>query len=392
MFKFNIPISIIVSSGGLILLVIGSLLLVTNTAHTSDVQAPEMRSSINETAFNLDAIESVTPAATATESTRKEQAQPPRESRGRGARLYSGSNAYGTSQQPSALDNYGSAYSSGAADQSSGLIQSTVQANDASSFASFGEPPPSSASSPAVGSSSRQVSASEQSPQSSYYAGYMSPSTNSASYVGGGQQSGANNYHSMSYLYPQYPKNSAIPPPGYPSNNYDRQLPANYYDRSYLTASSTPLWAQTSTSGGLMTSASNALSHWTGGFGISEIICGVIAISIGAIILGAPFFLIYLALMGNFSGSGSLSLTNPNQSTTPAPANGRRKRLAVIDELNSIAGGQDKNQFGALARSMIRQLSPLIDLDQLTSSFRKLVNSIEKYSHMEPEMNDKKRS
>lgn len=133
-----------------------------------------------------------------------------------------------------------------------------------------------------------------------------------------------------------------------------------------------------------MSSASHALSHWTNGFSIGEIICGLVALTIGAVILGAPFFLIYLALMGNFSGSGTLSLTNPTSASGATggatQANGRRKRLAVFETMNMDEQASMHPDLAAVGDALVKQLSPLVDLGQVSKTFKHLIRSIEKYS------------
>jgi len=375
MFKFNIPMSIIVSSGSLMLLAIGSLLLICNSAHTIGISVPEDKATTDGS--DLDKF------ATAKNDDAADTRNASVDTRRRNGRIYS-QTGYGAQQQ--GLESFAAAYaadnSPSSVDQSSNLAQSTVQANDASAYASFGELPPNSASN-SPGSATRQLSTADYMPSSSYYANFMSPSSNSASYSG--QQSSGSGYHSTSNHYPHYQKLS-ITPPAYPTNSYDRYA-TGYHDRAYPSMASSPIWSASS-SGGLMSTASSALSHWTGGFGISEIICGLIALSIGAVILGAPFFLIYLALMGNFSGSGTLSLTNPNAPAaggSAPPANGRRKRLAIFEQIGSNRKSDQLSNFVALANSAVSRLSPLIDTDKMVGTFRQLIDSIEKYSKMEPE-------
>lgn len=203
-----------------------------------------------------------------------------------------------------------------------------------------------------------------------------------------------------------YKSNAALPPIGYPSNAFASSSPStNYYDRmGHATASHSSFWPLSSFSsfpshgGSLISGASHALSHLTNGFTIGEIICGVIAISIGAIILGAPFFLIYLALMGNFTGSGTLSLTNPTAAGGAAAAgggaatgaNGRLKRSAMSEpslSFNDHELARRHLHVSSLADSFFSELSPLIDLQQVSETFKHLVRSIEKYSNMKDEVN-----
>lgn len=119
------------------------------------------------------------------------------------------------------------------------------------------------------------------------------------------------------------------------------------------------------------------------------------ALAIGAVILGAPFFLIYLALMGNFSGSGTLSLTNPTGGATPAggpaaTANGRRKRLAIYEQLNSLASQKHSVDFMSLAESIANRIGPHVDLQQVAATFKRLINSVEHYSQIDSNSPDKR--
>ena len=380
--------TIILSSGScLTLLLAGGLILASNTVHTSDIQ----RASAELNRLNV--VETTEPASNGTVEEPVARATGGHESRRRSGRLY------GSSQQSqqSTLDSYAAAYAaanspnSASESSSSHLGQSTVQANEASAYSSFGEQLPSPTGPTSSSSAARQLPIADYAPHSSYYVGHVSPSSNEVSY--GNQQAGSNNYHAHHYS-PSYYKSSPPMPLGYPTNSYaDRHSAGSYYDRmaQQHVAASTPFWATSPAfgTGGLMSSASHALSHWTNGFSISEIICGLVALAIGAVILGAPFFLIYLALMGNFSGSGTLSLTNPTQASgsaggTSATVNGRRKRLAIFEPLRSDEQSR-ASEYIALADSVVSQLSPFIDLQKLSTTFKRLTDSIDKFSKMKNE-------
>lgn len=411
MFKFHLPMAILVPASGLLLLAVGSLISISNAAHASESKPID-----NQEAKLLQDDDSARPPVTI-ESSRAEKLN---STRRRSARFFNQEgSSYGSQQQQ---DSYAAALaaansgenSSGSAD----LVQSTMTANDA---ASFGEQ--SSAGSPSA-STARQFEATDYSPvhsvSGSYYTGTPSATSTSSylpNHLGHPSSYHAHRSHhsspsyshnqpqhhyqstSPTYNHQQYNTGAAskkvsasLPPLGYPSYDYWSSSPSYFGERSYPPAPywSSPPHISSGFGSSLMSSASSALSHWTGGFGIAEIICGAIALSIGAVILGAPFFLIYLALMGNFSGSGTLNLTNPTQGamTTGGPGgsgtttvNGRRKRMAIFE---SALGDLDQPdaQFSALADTVIGQLSPFVDLQQVTATFKKLVNSIEKYSKM----------
>lgn len=102
------------------------------------------------------------------------------------------------------------------------------------------------------------------------------------------------------------------------------------------------------------------------GFDLSEIVCTAVAVAIGAVIIGAPFILIYLFVMNqmNNNGSnmgpngGSISLTGPTSSTN---VSGRKKRQISFPE------------------AFFKQLSPLINNEQVANTFKALMSSIAKY-------------
>lgn len=250
---------------------------------------------------------------------------------------------------------------------------STEHANEASNFASFGEMHPHLHSIPMV---ARQLNPpTDYLSQSSYHSSFTSPSqSTSADYNPYYHSSQAESTPKLS----GYPTNGA----GYSSDH--RQSPIGHYEAYGWTPDAA------GQSAGLMSSASHALSHWTGGFGISEILCTVVALAIGAIILGAPFFLIYLVLMGNFSGSGTISLANPTQTASPGAsttvnANGRRKRS--IDDfrqtiIKNLAKDHKNSVHNLLARINFDQLSPLVDAHLLMDTYKRLVRSIEKFSKL----------
>lgn len=104
----------------------------------------------------------------------------------------------------------------------------------------------------------------------------------------------------------------------------------------------------------------------TKGFDVSEIVCTAIAVAIGAVIVGAPFILIYLFIMNQMGanggatmpGGGSISLTGPNASTT---VSGRKKRHTSLPE------------------ALFKQLSPLVNSEQVAQTFKHLMSSIAKY-------------
>lgn len=105
------------------------------------------------------------------------------------------------------------------------------------------------------------------------------------------------------------------------------------------------------------------------GFDIAEVVCTAIAVAIGAVIIGAPFILLYLFVMNQMNGNGagglsgagpggSISLTGPSASTT---VNGRKKRHTSFPE------------------ALFMHLSPLVNNEQVVNTFKTLMKSIAKY-------------
>lgn len=116
--------------------------------------------------------------------------------------------------------------------------------------------------------------------------------------------------------------------------------------------------------GGLLSSSMFPLM--SKGFDVSEIVCTAVAVAIGAVIIGAPFILIYLFVMNQMNNSGpnggpsggAISLTGPTSSTT---VSGRKKRQTSLPE------------------ALFKQLSPLVNNEQVASTFKALMSSIAKY-------------
>lgn len=117
-------------------------------------------------------------------------------------------------------------------------------------------------------------------------------------------------------------------------------------------------------SGGLLSSSMFPLM--AKGFDVSEIVCTAIAVAIGAVIVGAPFILIYLFIMNQMNGGGSqmgpsggaISLTGQSSNTN---VSGRKKRHTSLPE------------------ALFKQLSPLVNSEQVANTFKTLINSMAKY-------------
>lgn len=129
-----------------------------------------------------------------------------------------------------------------------------------------------------------------------------------------------------------------------------------------------PLAAMFPSGAGLFSSSSGGFPLMAKGFDVSEIVCTAIAVAIGAVIVGAPFILLYLFVMNQMQGGGagtamgpgggSISLTGPSSSTN---VSGRKKRQTSLPE------------------ALFKQLSPLVNSEQVAQTFKLLMNSISKY-------------
>lgn len=436
--KLHYPYTVNVSSGGLCVIAFGIVLLISGTVYTSD---------INEVSNPAQAIAepSTAPEESAQQlhpktnhaRTSGDAANPKNGTRRRNGRLYGAGNSAsspvieaGVSSHPtqSLVDHYSIAYgtASGTDTASAQQVTGTQAASDASSFASFGEQIPGittgtqastgSSNTPSTSSMLGNAAARQHMAAGVYdysgspthhipndYASYLSPSTNSMSYANNHQLQAsnyANTYHAaMSQQYPYsassgYHKHAnSLDSSPYNSGHYaatdsahgfgfgsSRHSPASF-DKNFLASSS--MWSPSSGSHHL-SNIKTTLSHWFGGFGLTEVLCGLVALSIGLLILGAPFFLIYLALMGNFSGSGTLSLTNPHGAPAAGAAttvNGRRKRIALMETIGQLASNQSLAGLEQInADSVIRNLSPLVDIDNVIAVVKRISDGLERHT------------
>jgi hypothetical protein len=149
-----------------------------------------------------------------------------------------------------------------------------------------------------------------------------------------------------------YPSAAAPPPPPPPS-------PGSFASPLAAMFPSAPGSGLFSSSGGFPLMAK--------GFDLAEIVCTAIAVAIGAVIVGAPFILLYLFVMNQMQGSGpnamgpsggAISLTGPTSSTT---VTGRRKRHTNLSD------------------ALFKQLSPLVNSEQVAQTFKALMSALAKY-------------
>lgn len=187
----------------------------------------------------------------------------------------------------------------------------------------------------------------------SYVGSASNPNVAAASYVN--DLAGA--YQSAGYHDPM-----SMTRAGYPSPQM--AAPALHHGAGYPSSFGGPLSSMFASS---MGAGSGSMIPLMGkGFDLSEIICTAIAVAIGAVIVGAPFILIYLFVMNQVNGNGpglgpsggAISLTGPTSSTT---VSGRKKRHTSLPE------------------ALFKQLSPLVNSEQVTDTFKALMKSISKY-------------
>lgn len=125
------------------------------------------------------------------------------------------------------------------------------------------------------------------------------------------------------------------------------------------------------------------MPKWEHGISIGEIACIAVAVVLGVIILGSPFFLLFLMLFngGNLFSSTQMGLLAPASGQAAAavtPASGRRRR-----SIESPKNGLDKEQLGrhlkalgaeGVGEFLFDRLSPFMDPDKLMRSFGQIMS------------------
>lgn len=185
------------------------------------------------------------------------------------------------------------------------------------------------------------------------YVGSSSNPSAAASYV----NDFAGAYQSAAYHDPMSMARAGYPSPPMPGPMHH---PAGY-PSSFGASPLSSMFASTMSPGG-----GSMFPLMSKGFDLSEIVCTAIAVAIGAVIVGAPFILIYLFVMNQMNGNGSsmgpsggaISLTGPSSSTT---VSGRKKRHTSLPE------------------ALFKQLSPLVNSEQVFDTFKTLMSSVAKY-------------
>lgn len=125
---------------------------------------------------------------------------------------------------------------------------------------------------------------------------------------------------------------------------------------------------------------------WEHGISLGEIACVAVAVVLGIIILGSPFFLLFLMLFNGgslFGGTTQMGLLAPatqaGAAATPAAAAGKRRRrkkrsINLKDSNEAASKSKLPAQFGMehIFGQVFEQLSPLISADKLMESFTRL--------------------
>lgn len=130
-------------------------------------------------------------------------------------------------------------------------------------------------------------------------------------------------------------------------------------------------------------------SKWEHGISIGEIACIAIAVVLGIIILGSPFFLLFLMLFngGNLFGTTQMGLLAPAGGQPTQGAAGRRRRKRSL-ELSQLIGEKLKNGFSQKELEQFLEklnltggngglfegLSSLLDADKLMRSFTRIMD------------------
>lgn len=134
------------------------------------------------------------------------------------------------------------------------------------------------------------------------------------------------------------------------------------------------------------------LSKFEHGITIGEIACIAIAVILGVIILGSPFFLLFLMLFngGNIFGGTQMGLLAPAVASgggggggSGGGASGRRRRKRSVDNIsNKVGVGLSKKELEArlkeldlhgVSEYLFDRLSPFMDADKLMRSFEKIM-------------------
>lgn len=121
------------------------------------------------------------------------------------------------------------------------------------------------------------------------------------------------------------------------------------------------------------------MPKWEHAISFGEIACIAVAVVLGIIILGSPFFLLFLMLFngGNLFGATQMGLLAPatvqGAATTAAGRRRRRKRSPEVDA-KQAANGLKAADLVNMGEHLFERLSPFMDADKLLRSFERMMN------------------
>lgn len=115
-------------------------------------------------------------------------------------------------------------------------------------------------------------------------------------------------------------------------------------------------------------------SKWEHGVTLGEIACIAVAVVLGIIILGSPFFLLYLMLFngGNLLGATQMGLIAPAIPAAAATTAAGRRRKRSIE--GSSHEREKLNAQELLGDYLMQHLSPFMDSDKLVKSFERFMS------------------
>lgn len=134
------------------------------------------------------------------------------------------------------------------------------------------------------------------------------------------------------------------------------------------------------------------MSKWEHGISIGEIACIAIAVILGVIILGSPFFLLFLMLFngGNIFGSTQMGLLAP--AATPGGGSGaagkrRRRKRSLNEAKKSGISGEElaklrELDLHSIGEYLFEKLSPFMDADKLMRSFERIASVKDDIGHL----------
>lgn len=121
-------------------------------------------------------------------------------------------------------------------------------------------------------------------------------------------------------------------------------------------------------------------AKWEHGITLGEIACIAVAVVLGIVILGSPFFLLYLMLFngGNMMGANQMSLLAPAiPGAGAATAAGRRRKRSIEAQNSNLRrskSAQATSLQDAIGDYLLEHLSPFMDPEKVLQSFHRLAS------------------